>query len=456
MELGFETIGNATLVCYDRVPVLATDPWIAGHAYFGSWGISHEIPAEVMAGIKNSKYIWISHGHPDHLSSKSLDMLGGRKVLLPDHVGGRIRAGLIERGFDVTVLEDRKWYPLSDRIRVLCIADYNQDAILLVDIDGNLIVNLNDADDHGWGRFVKKIIRGYSNSFHLQLTGFGDTDLINFWREDGTFIEPRAAQRRPVGKTVSRLLREWGTKNFIPFSAMHIYERTDTAWACKYRTSLADYETGFDPHSGNLLPAFIRYDLRTGSYQAMNPVERPEHLLDPKEFGDDWSEQLEAADREKITRYFKSIEHLGEFLDFVAVRVGGKDHVVELAPKRFARGLTFEAPRGSLMTSIEYEIFDDMLIGNFMKATLHGKFPSRPLYPHFTPYVGKYADNGLAKSKDEVREYFRQYQMRAPLDFLKHRVEKQAIEALRFNLTQDSTLYTIGARTYHWVKALGV
>ena len=28
MELGFETIGNATLICYDRTPVLVTDPWI--------------------------------------------------------------------------------------------------------------------------------------------------------------------------------------------------------------------------------------------------------------------------------------------------------------------------------------------------------------------------------------------------------------------------------------------
>jgi hypothetical protein len=97
-----------------------------------------------------------------------------------------------------------------------------------------------------------------------------------------------------------------------------------------------------------------------------------------------------------------------------------------------------------------------MLIGNFMKTILHGKFPSRALYPHFTPYVTKYADNGLAKTKAEVDEYFHQYKMRAPLDYLKHRIEKQAIEALRFNLEQDSPLYTIGAKTYHWVKALGV
>ena len=34
------------------------------------------------------------------------------------------------------------------------------------------------------------------------------------------------------------------------------------------------------------------------------------------------------------------------------------------------------------MTAIENESFDDMLGGNFMKATLHGSFPKQePLYP---------------------------------------------------------------------------
>jgi hypothetical protein len=70
--------------------------------------------------------------------------------------------------------------------------------------------------------------------------------------------------------------------------------------------------------------------------------------------------------------------------------------VVELNHRRFNRGLTFEAPRHSFMTSVEYEILDDMLIGNIMKVTLHGQFSSAPLYPHFTPYVTKYADNGRA------------------------------------------------------------
>lgn len=64
MDLGFETIGNACLICHDNGPVLATDPWIKGSAYFGSWTTSHEIPPEQQAHVKACKYLWISHGHP--------------------------------------------------------------------------------------------------------------------------------------------------------------------------------------------------------------------------------------------------------------------------------------------------------------------------------------------------------------------------------------------------------
>jgi hypothetical protein len=277
--------------------------------------------------------------------------------------------------------------------------------------------------------------------------------MINLWREDGTFIEPRSARKRPVGKTIARLLREWGTKYFIPFSSMHIYERADSAWARKYHTELLDYAVGFGGKTGELLPAFIRYDVGNGSFEQLNPAPRDVEPIDPKEYGDDWSEQLDYADKEKITQYFRAIEHLEEFLDFINIRVGDKDHVVTLARKRFNRGITFEAPRHSLMTSIEREIFDDMLNGNFMRTTLHGRFNfDRPLYPDFTPYVTKYADNGMAKSREELFEYFQQYMARAPLDYLKHRIEQLAVEKVRYKLEEDSPFYKLSARTYHFVN----
>src|SRR6266536_5212780 len=85
MDIGFETIGNATLICHDKGPMLVTDPWITGPAYFGSWTRSHEIPTEQLESIKRCKFVWISHGHPDHLSDDSITLLKEKKFLLPDH-----------------------------------------------------------------------------------------------------------------------------------------------------------------------------------------------------------------------------------------------------------------------------------------------------------------------------------------------------------------------------------
>jgi hypothetical protein len=107
--------------------------------------------------------------------------------------------------------------------------------------------------------------------------------------------------------------------------------------------------------------------------------------------------------------------------------VGGRETVISLARRRFKTGITFEAPRNSLMTSIQGEVFDDMLIGNFMKTTLHHM---GSLYPHFAPYVAKYADNGHAKTKSEVRRYLRAYRRRNPLAMMKHELELRTTQRL--------------------------
>ena len=201
MKVGFDTIGNAILICYDQgAPVLVTDPWLTGSAYLGSWSFSHEIPTEQLSAIRNTKYVWLSHGHPDHLQAESLEQLRSKTILLPDHVGKRIHDSLREQGFDVRTMTDRQWYPLSGRVRALCISDLNQDAILLVDINGRLVFNRNDASDHGWESFVRKIVKRYDVSFLLALSSrFGDADMINYFEEGGrripaqTWIPPSPA-----------------------------------------------------------------------------------------------------------------------------------------------------------------------------------------------------------------------------------------------------------------------
>src|SRR5512141_3262918 len=190
-DLAFETVGNATLIAHDRTPVLATDPWLFGSAYFGSWILTHEIPPEQLASIRACPYVWISHGHPDHLSMPSLETLKDASILLPDHVGGRIRESLENDGYRVRVLPDREWVPLSPRVKVLSIADVYQDAVLLVDLDGTLVINANDCNDHGWSPLVRREARRAKDSFLLALSGYGDADMLNYFDADGNRIPPR-------------------------------------------------------------------------------------------------------------------------------------------------------------------------------------------------------------------------------------------------------------------------
>ena len=52
MDVGFETIGNASVICYDNKPVLVTDPWLEGNPYFGSWTLPYEVPEAQMEAVR--------------------------------------------------------------------------------------------------------------------------------------------------------------------------------------------------------------------------------------------------------------------------------------------------------------------------------------------------------------------------------------------------------------------
>jgi hypothetical protein len=85
-----------------------------------------------------------------------------------------------------------------------------------------------------------------------------------------------------------------------------------------------------------------------------------------------------------------------------------------------------------------------------MKTSLEGKWPYTGLHPDFTPYVAKYADNGRAKTREELKIYFREYQKRAPLDYLRHRIKFRLFETLRPHVKANPILYQFARRTFWW------
>ena len=412
MDLGFETIGNATVIAYDGGPRLVTDPWLDGPAYFGSWSLSHRIPDEQRAAADAAEFVWISHGHPDHLCHATLDRWRHKRILLPDHYGGRIANDLRQEGFDVRVLPDGEWTELSPRLRVASVADYAQDAGLLMDLGGRLVADTNDASDRGAGDFLRRTAARFDDSYLLALTGHGDADLIHFLDEDGRRLTPPAAHQEPLGPGIAGLLAHFGLKRFVPFSSMHRYQRADSVWANEYLTAIDEHHLGHDFEEGVLLPPFAHVDFTTGEVRGLDPEPNPDLAIPESEFGDDWSQPLEREDVEAIRAYLAPIEHWYSFLGFVTLRVGGVEHRFDFSPDHRERGLTLDVPRHSLMEAVRWRIFDDLLISNFVRCTLHGPWHAQgtaALYPDWNPFLTKYADNGGARSRAELERYFRAY-----------------------------------------------
>jgi hypothetical protein len=144
----------------------------------------------------------------------------------------------------------------------------------------------------------------------------------------------------------------------------------------------------------------------------------------------------EAEEAEEVKRYVRSFEHLAEALGFVRFEVGGRETRVELNRELSSKGITFEVPRGSLLAAVRYQVFDDLLIGNFMKTTLHGDFGRSGLYPDFSPYVAKYGDNGRSRTREELKRYVAEYRRRDPVGYLRSRFEARSVLPLQEHLSR--------------------
>lgn len=450
--IGVSTIGNATMIAYDGEVVLATDPWIGDEdsAYFGSWVLTHAIPKDLRDDIGKAKYIWFSHGHPDHLNPTSVERFRGHTILLPDHVNSRISQGFLADGYDARVLPDRTWVQLSKHVRIQCITTVIQDSILIVDVNGIAFVNLNDAGTRHCTGYVRRMLSGYKKSYLLSLSGYGDADMINFYDESGAFVVPPARNNVRVGEQLTCVADAIGATGVIPFSSHHQYQRTDSVWAQEYITPMFAYQVGLSPRLEFVEP-FSMVDCGTGETHALNPSPHPVTPKAPELFRDNWSDELEHGDFQALTDYFVRKDRVNNYLSFINFRVGGKDNVIKLAGRK-DKGITFSVPRHSLMEAVNNQIFDDLLIGNYMKTTLHNM---RSLYDgDFNFNVAKYGDNGMVESEEDVRRYLAIYRQRAGREFLYDTFMAKASDIAVRLLSTDrgSTTFRVAKKLFYSMK----
>ena len=173
-------------------------------------------------------------------------------------------------------------------------------------------------------------------------------------------------------------MKKWNCNFAVPFSCFHKYSRSDSISMNKYITPLKEHYNNFNNSIGELLPAFIKWESNKSNYLKIDPdrnLNEPERF---ENFGDNWFDELDLKDKEIIKNYFLKIENLKKKFGFINFRVGKKDFTIKLSNRK--EGIEFNTPRNSLIFSVKNNIFDDILIGNFMKTRLIN-VPS--LYPNF-------------------------------------------------------------------------
>jgi hypothetical protein len=196
----------------------------------------------------------------------------------------------------------------------------------------------------------------------------------------------------------------------------------------------------------DFIAPFVSVDCVSGEIIELDPPEAPYVLHKPEEFGDSWSDELDLDDKRVLDDYFYRKEGLRDLLGFITFAVGGKLHTIKLEGVS-DRGVTFVAPRNSLMVAVTNNVFDDILAGNFMQTVLHD---IDSLYsPNFNYTVGKFADNGGAETKAEIKAYLAKYRSRSgTVDWALHRMVSEGGALFRRYVSKDSKLYTLARDTY--------
>ena len=431
MNESFETLGNATLQLFaDGRPVLATDPWLVGTCYFGSWALDHALSEQQIANVLNSDYIWISHGHPDHMHHDSIAMLRpGQKFLLPDHYHPEIKEHLTEQGFNVTVLKYREWFQVSPTVSVMCLDNINQDAILIARIGDALLINQNDSPLAGEESFLRNLVKQHPNDkTYLAALCSIDADMFNFVDESGQSIAGPADERKPgTIWTVARGADRMGVRNFCCSSSQHIYVRPDSIWANDYRISWQDMKKHWSRPNVRLIEPFVSVDIASGAVTC-NDLEHlggdRSQIVDGTG-DDDWNAKLEPAEWKIVEAFFRKFELIRKYIDFIEVTVGGETGRFDLnavpAGQPSMRGIRFYAPKFSFMETMKWGFFDDLLIGNFMKVHL----TNTTLYPRFTPLVAKLGGNAKVYTKAEYAKFRWRYFRRNPLGTLAYLLEPE-------------------------------
>ncbi|MEP7168248.1 MAG: MBL fold metallo-hydrolase [Bacteroidota bacterium] len=155
--LRIEYICHSCLYISTGDTTLVIDPWFKGTAYKGQWYL---FPQPVNTDmIHDAENILISHGHDDHLHEESLrEISKNTKIFFPYQWRAGVTKYLKSLGFrKIIEAITCKSYSVSPTTTITYIG-FSLESVIVIECDGKVIVNLNDALNSHHENIVKMFL----------------------------------------------------------------------------------------------------------------------------------------------------------------------------------------------------------------------------------------------------------------------------------------------------------
>lgn len=230
MKISF--IGHASILVETHGISILSDPWWRGPCFGAQWWIYP--PPQTQPAENGVDYIYISHGHHDHLHPGTLRSLDRRaKCLISNGLGlGRTLSDL---GF-AFIAVDENGLELTPGVSVRIMETHAGDTLCAISDGDQVCVNLNDALHAApaeiQDRFIAKLNVLYPRIDYL-FCGYGvASHFPNCYRIPGKDDNATAARRQAYfNRQWVRLVRALRPRFAFPFAADVVLLEDDLMWA---------------------------------------------------------------------------------------------------------------------------------------------------------------------------------------------------------------------------------
>lgn len=314
-------IGHASILVETGGISILSDPWWRAPCFGAQWW---NYPEADLRPLENRKvdYVYISHGHHDHLHPGTLRTLGYSPTFL---VSARIDVApaLRDLGYDVIEIGDDQPLSLgSSGVAVRIMETYGSDTLMTITDGKEVCVNLNDAL-HAAPSAVQSTFVERLRSIHPHIDylfcGYGvASHFPNCYVVPGKDRSATAAKRqRHFNRQWAALIHRLAPKFGLPFAADVVLLERDLFWANEITHNIERPVVTFRREYPD--SSVRTYDIAPGFALADGAVlhEVLRRPITGEDLKRDMAEQIKRADRYGTV----TESELGEVLDLLQARL---------------------------------------------------------------------------------------------------------------------------------------